>query len=102
METAGIRAGLKQWHPAIFGLGVFAERKPRGLETASIHAGHPCGFSPFGVYAPRKLQGMEPAGIHAGLKQWHPVIFGHGVFAQQKPRGLETADILSAVRWSFT
>jgi hypothetical protein len=47
METAGIRAGLKQRHPAIFGPGVFASQNPQELETAGIHAGHPCGFSPW-------------------------------------------------------
>jgi hypothetical protein len=31
----------------------------------------------------------------------HPVIFGHGVFAAQKPQELVTADILSAIHAEF-
>jgi hypothetical protein len=124
----------------IFSMG-FCGAKPREMETAGLHAGHPCGFSPFGVCAERKLQhwkqptscrhilsflGLgfllrknprkwsQPASmpaIHADfcLSEFalrvnssigysrppagHSVIFGHGVFAAQKPREMETAGI---------
>jgi hypothetical protein len=84
-ETAGIHAGLKQ--------------QPPRLEPAGIHAG-------LKQPPPRP----EPAGLHAGLKQPTPcpepagllpaihVIFGPEVFASQKPQGMVTADILSAIR----
>jgi hypothetical protein len=64
----------------------FCFAKPQALVTAGLHAGlkhpHPCGFSPYGVFAAQKLLALETA----GLLPAHPVIFGLGVFAEQKPR----------------
>jgi hypothetical protein len=82
--------GRKNGLRAVFSpFGVFAAQKLQVLETAGIHAGHPCGFSPFEVCASRKLQEL----VTAGILPAHPVIFGLGVFAQQKPQEMETAGV---------
>jgi hypothetical protein len=63
------------------GWGFSLRKNPQEMETAGIHAGHPCRFFAFRS-APRKLQGM----VTAGILPAHPVIFGLGVFAEQNPR----------------